>query len=193
MDTEPLSETPEDAPGAPSATDTEAAAIVRYGHCVDPSVGRYRPRVWTVVFSNAYRRRGVSPVLLTRQDHENMVYRFPSSLADPTVEIALHGRESGKVTRQLSPLATRSDDIEDRLHDPVQIRTSWSPQSFPLGHQRRNQRLLRIAKVACILQAILISLGSRKPMNHNPLKSLNSFSVRHLDDLHKSATSPVGN
>ncbi|MCP1242590.1 hypothetical protein, partial [Acetobacter lambici] len=30
------------------------------------------------------------------------------------------------------------------------------------------------------VQAILISSGYRKPMNHNPLKSLNSFSVRHL-------------
>ncbi|NHO31777.1 heme NO-binding domain-containing protein, partial [Acetobacter fallax] len=29
------------------------------------------------------------------------------------------------------------------------------------------------------VQAILISSGYRKPMNHNPLKSLNSFSVRH--------------
>ncbi len=46
MDAEPLSETPEDAPSTPSATDTEAAAIVRYGHSVDPGVGRYRPRVW---------------------------------------------------------------------------------------------------------------------------------------------------
>ncbi|WP_234448288.1 hypothetical protein, partial [Komagataeibacter oboediens] len=27
----------------------------------------------------------------------------------------------------------------------------------------------------------LISSGSRKPMNHNLLKSLNSFSVRHSD------------
>ncbi|WP_281798868.1 hypothetical protein, partial [Komagataeibacter rhaeticus] len=28
-----------------------------------------------------------------------------------------------------------------------------------------------------------ISSGYRKPMNHNPLKSLNSFSVRHLDKI----------
>ncbi|EGG78878.1 hypothetical protein SXCC_00400 [Gluconacetobacter sp. SXCC-1] len=132
---------------------------------------------WTAVFSsfnrlavnNAYRRRGVSPVLLTRQDHENMVHRFPSSLADLTVEIALHGRESGKVTRQLSPRATRSDDMEDRLHDPAQIRTSWSPQSFPLGHQRRNQRPLRIAKVACILQVVPLILRT------------GDFSPGHLD------------
>ncbi|MGY6771413.1 hypothetical protein, partial [Komagataeibacter sp. NFXK3] len=32
------------------------------------------------------------------------------------------------------------------------------------------------------VQAILISSGYRKPMNHNPLKSLNSFSVRHLEE-----------
>ena len=65
-------------------------------------------------------------------------------------------------------------------------------QPFLLGHQWRNQRLLRIAQVVCIfqvvpticarvisVQTILISSGSRKPLNHNLMRSLNSFSVRH--------------
>lgn len=45
-DAQPLEAVPEDAPSAPSATETEAAAIIRYGHSVDPAVTRYRPRVW---------------------------------------------------------------------------------------------------------------------------------------------------
>lgn len=45
-DAAPLSELPDPAPALPSATETEAAAIIRYGHAVDPTVRRYRPRVW---------------------------------------------------------------------------------------------------------------------------------------------------
>ena len=45
-DAQPLSAMPEDDATVPSATETEAAAMIRYGHSVDPSVGRYRPRVW---------------------------------------------------------------------------------------------------------------------------------------------------
>ena len=41
-----------------------------------------------------------------------MVHGLPSSLADPSIEIALYGREGGKVTWQLSPLATCGDDSE---------------------------------------------------------------------------------
>ena len=105
-----------------------------------------------------------------------MVNGFPSSLADPTVEIALYGREGRKVPGQLPPLAAGRDDIEDRLHDPAQIRTSWSPQSFLLGHQRRNQRPLRIAKVACILQVVPAILRA------------GDFSPGHLDLIRLSQT-----
>ena len=38
---------------------------------------------------------------------------------------------------------------------------------------------LRYCARVISVQAILISSGSRKPMNHNLLKSLNSFSGRH--------------
>ncbi|GCD53763.1 hypothetical protein NBRC3188_2460 [Acetobacter pasteurianus NBRC 3188] len=50
-----------------------------------------------LAIDNSCGRRGITSILLPRQDHENMVYGFPSSLADLTVEIALHGREGREV------------------------------------------------------------------------------------------------
>ncbi|AQS88932.1 Mu P family protein [Neoasaia chiangmaiensis NBRC 101099] len=42
----PLSATPGPAPAAPSHRKVEEACTIRYGHCVDPDVRRYRPRAW---------------------------------------------------------------------------------------------------------------------------------------------------
>lgn len=42
----PLSAVPGSAPAAPKHAAIEAACTVRYGHCVDPAVTRYRPRAW---------------------------------------------------------------------------------------------------------------------------------------------------
>lgn len=103
---------------------------------------------------NAHRRRGITPVLLSRQDHENMVHGFPSSLADPTVEIALHGREGREVPGQLAPLAAGRNNVQDRLHDTTQIGAPWPAQSLSLGHQRRYQRPFPVPQVACILQVV---------------------------------------
>jgi len=45
----PLSATPGSAPAAPSHRKVEEACTIRYGHCVDPDVRRYRPRAWLAV------------------------------------------------------------------------------------------------------------------------------------------------
>ncbi|WP_308719184.1 phage baseplate assembly protein [Komagataeibacter xylinus] len=43
---EPLAELPPQQASAPTPAQNEAASIIRWGHAYDPSVGRYRPRVW---------------------------------------------------------------------------------------------------------------------------------------------------
>lgn len=67
-----------------------------------------------LAIDNAQRRRSISSILFTGQDHKNMVHGRLLSFMYPSVEITLHSREGGKVSGQLPPLVAGRDDMEDR-------------------------------------------------------------------------------
>ncbi len=97
--------------------------------------------------------------------------------------------ESGGTQRQRSPLATRRQDIENRLHNTAQIGPARPAAQGRPREQARDEPPLRSGHIACktqfvrryapsdSVQGIVTSFGVLR-WNHTSLRSLTHLSVR---------------
>ena len=140
-------------------------------------------------------RAGRTPDAQTRHLDQTLVDFAQQAVAAPVIEIASHCRDGREVMGQHPPLAPGRCDVEDRVKHIPQIHRPRSANSTPRRKQRRNQRPFPVARVTCvsapaalILRACEFSPSHCDPLfsfateqNHNPLNSLNSFRIGHLE------------
>src|SRR4030095_15918227 len=81
---------------------------------------------------------------------------LPQSRVAPRVEITLHGRTRRKIAGQGAPLTAGSQNVEDRLNDPAQIRLPRTAPPRARRESTRDQRPFRIGHVACEAQSFAL-------------------------------------
>ena len=83
---------------------------------------------------------------------------LPGSIAPPAIEVIVHCRPGRKVARQLTPLAARLQDIEDRIDDLAHAELTRAPDRG--ARQQRLDRLpgtvTEVARVAFFLRIFLL-------------------------------------
>ena len=73
--------------------------------------------------------------LAVRHDEE-MVDPLDQTRVAPAVEVALHRGERRELLREMTPLTTRAEQVENRLEDEADIPLPWSSSSRRDGEER---------------------------------------------------------
>src|SRR5438128_8110371 len=96
----------------------------------------------------------VSALLVAGPSDQPGIDPVPGAVVAPAIEIALHRRARGKVTRQRAPLTPGPQQIEDGVDDRAQVALARPPEPTRSRQQRRNLRPLPRPRVACIAQLV---------------------------------------
>src|SRR6185295_10268747 len=110
-------------------------------------------RLHTLTVDNPRGGRHVASDHLTNELDQRGVDPVPRTIVAPKIEVSLNGRARRKLLRQGSPLTTRRQNVQDRVHHRSQFNLARTSQTRALRHERRNNQPLRISQIACIAKA----------------------------------------
>ena len=126
----------------------------------DP-LGAIKP-AWTAAFrglgalaiDDPGRRDDIASQRRPSPPDERQIDPPPKALVAPEVEVVLHCGARRKALRQRTLLAAARQNIEDRVHHRPQVNFPRSPDAARRWQEKREQKPLRLRRVACINQVI---------------------------------------
>ena len=97
--------------------------------------------------------RCLSSGYFPRLHDQDVIDAIERAVATEAVEIALHSGERREFLRDLPPLASRRQHVEDGIHNPSQRHRSRPASMRRRGHERFDHGPFGIGEVACVAQS----------------------------------------
>jgi hypothetical protein len=127
-----------------------------------------------LAINDSGRRIGFSSQGDAQGNDQNLVNPLPNFFFSPLTEVVVNRWPRRKIVRQLSPLATGFDDINNGVHDSSAWMDERSPESFKAWDHRLDLFPLGIGQIGWIKKGVLhphLESENRSDRNYFPGKS----------------------
>ena len=110
---------------------------------------------------------------LARLRIKRIVHAREHAIAIPADHVIMHDALGGEILRQLAPLASSRQHVENCVQQEARIGNPMTPRRLRRRHQRRDQRPLlvrQIARITAVLalvgRSVIVRPHSAPPANH---------------------------
>src|SRR5262249_3181098 len=130
------------------------------------------------------RRAGFAAGRFAGLQQQRKIGLFQNPAVTPRIKVVLHRRERRKLPRQLTPLAARPGDVEERVNYRPQLDFPRSPQRSLPRQLRLDHRPLPVGHVACVPLLLALILRPSDFGSHvATLLLLDTTSVPQLTEI----------